>query len=154
MKCALLPVTGKHVKRVAAAMRPCDVAEIWASSRSRPREALERGVRASVLCWTGVVEREPVCIFGVSPASLLTGQGVPWMLATPRLLRAQRPFLRLSRPAVDAMQALFPHLENRVDNRNTTTHRWLEWLGFTLDDPAPHGPDGMLFRRFWRVRHV
>lgn len=154
MKCALLPVTGKHVKHVAARMRPCDVAEIWASSRSLPRAALERGVRTSVLAWTGMVEREPVCIFGVSPASLLSGVGVPWMLATPRLLRAERPFLRLSRPTIEAMQALFPHLENRVDNRNVAAHRWLEWLGFTLEAPEPHGPDGVLFRRFWRMRDV
>lgn len=154
MKCALLPVTGKHIKHVAARMRPCDVAEIWASSRSLPREALVRGVRTAVRAWTGTVEREPVCIFGVSPAGLLTGEGVPWMLATPRLLRAERPFLRLSRPAVDAMQALFPHLENRVDNRNEAAQRWLAWLGFTLDPPAPHGPDGLLFRRFWRTRDV
>lgn len=154
MKCALRPVNGKDVKAVAAAMRPCDAAEIWASSHSTPRHALEKGVASAVFARTGLVGDRPVCIFGVSPGSLLTGIGVPWMLATPGLLRAQRPFLRLSRPLVDAMNDIFPTLVNYVDARNLDSICWLRSLGFTIDEAAPHGVEGLPFHRFSRTRHV
>ncbi len=156
MRCALVPVNGKHIKVVAKAMRQRDVAEIWASSRNTPRKALEDGVASSVLCWTGMVGDKPACILGVSPASLLSGRGVPWMLATDRLARAERPMLRLSRPLIEAMQDIFPReLFNHVDARNTDTVRWLRSLGFTVEDAKPYGPDGLPFHRFSRSRcHV
>jgi hypothetical protein len=154
MKCSLRPANGKDIKLVAAAMRECDVAEIWAASHGHPRRALERGLASSVFSRTGLVGPVPVCIFGVSPGSLLTGVGVPWMLATPGLVRAQRPFLRLSRPVVDAMNDIFPVLVNYVDARNTDSVRWLRSLDFVVEDPAPHGVEGLPFHRFSRTRHV
>lgn len=152
MRIEVVPVTGKHIKRVAANMRPCDVAEIWGSNRWTPRQALEAGMRSAAMARTALVNGEPACIFGVTPASLLTGVGTPWMLATPKLHRIERAFVRLSRPVVDSMQALFPLLVNYVDNRNASTLRWLAWLGFELGEPEPYGPDGLPFRKFQRSR--
>jgi hypothetical protein len=154
MKCALREPNGKDIKAVAAAMRQCDRDEIWASSHSLPRRALERGVATAVFARTGLVNDKPVCIFGVSPGSLLSGGGVPWMLATPGLLRAQRPFLRLSRPLVELMNDIFPQLVNYVDARNVDSVRWLRSLGFTVEPAAPHGVERLPFHRFSRTRHV
>jgi hypothetical protein len=150
--CELVPVMPQHVDYVAAFMRPRDVAEVWASHHAAPAEALQRGVSSAIVAWTGLVNGEPVCIFGASPNSLLTGDGSPWMLATPTLQVVERPFLRVSRAAVEAMQDIFPRLVNYVDNRNVCAQRWLAWLGFTLEPPAPYGAEQLLFRRFWRER--
>lgn len=152
--CELLPVEAWHIDHVAAHLRPEDAAEIWASSRATGHRALTRGAATAVRAWTGLVDGEPVAVAGVSPASMVCGVGVPWMLATPAIERVERPFLRLSRPVVEAMHEAAPELVNFVDNRNERAHRWLAWLGFTLDPPAPHGVDRLLFRRFWRIRHV
>ena len=40
-------------------------------------------------------------------------------------------------------------LLNFVDNRNIKAQNWLRWLGFTLEEPEPHGVAGLPFRRFW-----
>lgn len=154
MRCALVPVTRSHVDAVASKMRTCDRAEIWASSHSAPRAALRRGVAASSMTLTGIVDGRPVCVMGVAPASLLSGIGTPWMLSTAALERAARPMLRLSLPLIDAMNERFPRLVNYVDNRNVKTIRWLDWLGFEIGEPSPHGLEGLLFRRFERIRHV
>lgn len=148
--CALVPVDPWHIEVVAANLRPADADEIWASSHATGRSALQRGVDTAIRCWTGLVDGEPVLIAGVTPSAMILGQGVPWMLATPGVERVERPFIRLCRPVVDAMLEVAPELVNFVDNRNARAHRWLRWLGFTLDEPAPHGVERMLFRRFSR----
>lgn len=150
MKVALVDTTSRHVDAVASRMRRCDREEIWASSRSRPRASLARGVSTSVLCRTGLVDGRPACIFGVAPGSLLTGHGCPWMLAASGVDRASRPLARLSLPVVEAMNEVFPVLTNYVDARNLRTLRWLEWLGFTVFPAEPHGVDGLPFHRFER----
>lgn len=147
-KAAIVPATWEHVGVVAAAMRAADVAEVWASSRSTPYEALKHGMDTSSLVWTGTIDDEPICIFGVAPLSLLGGIGVPWLLGTDAVERHQRIFLRHCRPVVADMLSVYNHLVNFVDERNTVSQRWLRWLGFALDEPEPFGPDGLPFRRF------
>ncbi len=154
-RCKLVPVEPWHIDHVAKRIRPEDAAEIWASSHSLAKPAIARGVSTALVAWTGLVDGEPVCIFGASPFSLLTGGGTPWMLATPKLERVERIFIRLSRPVVQTMRDCFPLLVNYVDNRNVKAHRWLAWLGFKLEEPRPHGVEGLPFRRFsWGDRHV
>lgn len=151
---ALVPVEPWHLLWVGAHAREADRAECWAADRSSVTASLQRALPNSAKAWTGLVHGVPACVFGVAPASLLTGVGVPWMLGTDRLEQAERPLVRLSRPTLDVMHALFPRLVNFVDNRNERAMRWLAWLGFTLSDPVPMGPDGLPFRRFERVCHV
>jgi hypothetical protein len=148
--CEIVPTLDWHVSHVAANARLADVDELAAGWGCTPQQGLARCVRGAARAWTGLVDGVPVCVFGVSPWSLVTGEGAPWMVATDGLHRVERPFLRLSRPVVDAMQRTCPRLTNWVDNRNVRAQRWLTWLGFTLEDPAPFGPAGLPFRRFTR----
>jgi hypothetical protein len=152
MKCEIAPVERWHLVRVAAHARTADVEEVWASSHQTVAESLRDAQRTCLQMWSGLVDGDPACIFGVSPASLMGGIGVPWMLGTDVLHTAERPLARLSRPVVEVMQGWFPLLVNVVDNRNERAHRWLSWLGFTLSKPHPFGPDGELFRTFTRTR--
>lgn len=148
MNVGLAKVRGDHVRYVAKHMRRGDRDEIWASNHILPKAALVEGVRISRWSRTGLVEGVPACIMGVSPRSILSGIGTPWMLCTDQLERAQRPMLRLSHAMIDRMLAEFPTLINWVDNRNVTAIKWLRWLGFDVEDPVPYGADQMLFCRF------
>jgi hypothetical protein len=146
----LSPVESWHVDHVAANIRAHDAEEIWAAGHMKAHDALTVSLRAAVLARTGLIDGEPVCVFGVSPASLLTGIGTPWMLATPSVHHADRTLVRLSRPIVEAMQAFFALLVNWVDARNARAIRWLTWLGFTVEPARPYGMDGLPFHRFTR----
>jgi len=42
----------------------------------------------------------------------------------------------------------FSLLYNYVDARNVKSIKWLRWLGFQLDEPAPYGVRGLPFHRF------
>jgi hypothetical protein len=143
-----------HVALIASRARRADRDELWAASRMTPAEALLYGM-AEGNAFTGIVEGEPVCMFGIVRANVLGGLGVPWLVGTDGIERNARAFLRESRPVFDALRTGYHTLANHVDERNAVAHRWLRWLGFTLLQPEPHGPDGLPFRPFyWRREDV
>lgn len=140
-----------HIAEIAARCRPADVAELWASDRSTPAEALQKGLDTASAAWTGVVDGEPICMFGVTPWSILGAAGAPWMIGTTLIKPNARPFLKESRRALEAMKEPYDLLLNFVDARHHEAVRWLRWLGFTIQEPVPYGPDGMPFHPFeWR----
>lgn len=144
----VVPAQAEHIVAISDRLRPADVAELWAGSRSEPLDALVRAVRVSSESWAGVVDGETICLFGVAPMSVLGGRGSPWMLGTDGVDRNFVTFLRGCRAVVSRWRSVYPTLENVVDERNVAAHRWLRWLGFTLDEPRPYGPDKMPFRPF------
>ena len=140
---------------VAANMREADVREVWASSHSTPERAVRESLRVSTAAWIGYYDGWPVCVFGVAPLNMVAGIGSPWLLATDELTERPAAFLRRCRPYVARMLRVYPKLVNHVDDRNEASKRWLSWLGFTLCEPEPHGPDRLSFRPFHlEVPHV
>ena len=157
MRAQIVPATAEHIAAIAGDARQADIDELWAVGRTTPADALERGLRASSQAWTALLDGVPVAMFGAAPYSILGGMGTPWMVGSNglRSWSGQRELLRVSWPAVEAMQAQFPKiLFNVVDQRNTSAQRWLRWLGFQLLDPIPVGPDGAAFTPFWRASGV
>lgn len=141
-----------HADAIASNPRPADVAELWASSRTTPAEAMRRGMAASGDCYTGLFDDVPVCMFGAAPLSILGGQAAAWMIGSAALdrLRVQKALLVLSFPVVDYLSQQYPALlYNFVDARNTTAIRWLRWLGFRFDPPIPYGVDQIPFLPFY-----
>ena len=140
---------------VAANMREADRREVWASSHSTPERAIRESLRVSTASWVGYYDDRPVCVFGVSPLNMVAGIGSPWLLGTDDLAERPAGFLRRCRPYVRKMLGVYPILVNHVDDRNEVSKRWLRWLGFTLCEPEPHGPDRVSFRPFrLEVPHV
>lgn len=141
----------EHIEPIVVNARLSDVDELWAIARATPRKCLELGLRLSVQAHTALVDGVPVGMWGVTPYSILGGIGTPWMVATNALeaLSVQKQLLRLSRAGLVEMREQFPLLFNVVDDRNTGAHRWLSWLGFTLGEPTPMGPDRRPFRAFY-----
>lgn len=152
MKAEIVRAEAWHAEAIAANPRPADVAELWATSRSTPLEVMQRGMKATVNCYTGLYEGAPVCMFGASPFSILGGMGSAWMVGSAALDRmcVQKALLTHSRAAAAFMAEQFPGLlYNFVDQRNEAAIRWLRWLGFTFSDPIPYGVDGLPFLPFY-----
>jgi hypothetical protein len=139
---------GEDIPALAATMRPADVAEVAAAVGLGPEAALRASLAASTRAWTGLIDDVPVVMFGVGPASILSGLGRPWMLAAEALERHPVTFLRRCRPCVAAMLAVYPSLGNYVDDRNTVSKRWLGWLGFRLAEGTVKAASGVAFRHF------
>lgn len=150
----IVPAQAEHIVALWPRLRAADVAEIWAASRSEPLDALCRAVKVSSEAWAGLVDGKVVCLFGVAPVSIMGGKGSPWMLGSDLIDRHAVTFLRRCRGVVSRWRTVYPTLENVVDARNVVAHRWLRWLGFTLGEPRPHGPDMMPFLPFHMKHEV
>lgn len=151
MQAELVPALPWHADAIAANARQADIDELWAQGRSSPLRALRYGMKVCPRARTGLLDGEPVCMFGVTPYSILRGQGVPWMVGTRALegLSAQKALLRVSEQVMGGWMGEYSLLFNFVDQRNVAAHRWLRWLGFTLRDPVPYGPDHLPFHPFF-----
>lgn len=150
VKAQVVPARASHMMPLAMNMRDADLDEIYALSDEPVLTVLNRSRRASLKCWTVLVDDEPSIIFGVAPISLLSGKGAPWMLATPRIEEIASRFVRHSRRYVDEMQRGYKTLENVVDERNELSKKWLRWLGFEIGEACAVGRHGEMFHPFRR----
>lgn len=140
--------TAEHADYLVEHMRQADRDECWAWAHLTPREAVDMSM-VSRDTIAGLADGRVVCIFGVREASPLSRTAYPWMLCTDELPKHALSFLRGSRVYVGMLRERYERLENYVDVRNHDAIKWLGWLGFSLDDPAPFGVEQLPFRRFW-----
>ena len=131
-------------------MREVDKREIWASHKSRPLESLVRSLKKSSDARTGRVDGEIAIMFGVCPHTLVSDHASIWMLGTDLLAQHSVRFLRECSNGIADISGKFRKIENYCDARNTTTLRWLDWLGFTIEEAQPYGVYEMPFHHFYK----
>jgi len=140
--------TDDHINELAETMSQADRDEVWATSHRSPLESLLFSSTMSGDTTTGLADGEVVCIFGVSPISIISGSGSPWLLGSDLIREHFRVFLRGNKEWMKIQQEKWDTLSNHVDARNTLAIRWLKWMGFDFDEAKPYGPDKMPFHRF------
>ncbi len=139
MKAEIVTARYEHISHIAANVRESDRQELFDYSLLSPVEALERSYSISKLAWTGLIDGEPVVMFGVVSASLLSDTGIPWMIGTTELDKHQITFLKRCKPVVHKMNMCYKRLENYVAAYNIKAIQWLKWLRFEFDEPQPMG---------------
>jgi hypothetical protein len=139
-----------HVPFIAEKMRWADQREVWASSKKRPYPVLLLSYKVSKYRKTIMLGDEPIGMFGVSSFGLLSNRGVPWFLGTDKIEDISYRFLRGCSKYIGEMSDGYAILENWVDTRNSVSIEWLKWLGFNVEQAAPHGAFGLPFHRFYK----
>lgn len=148
MNARFVPTTPAHIHYVSENLRQCDRDEVWAASHQSPLECLRESIAVTDKPETILVRGVPAAICGVSKIPGVPDIGIPWMLGTGDVEKAPVAFGKLCKEWIERKRRKWPLLTNYTDARCTQTHRWLEWLGFALDEPAPFGVEQMPFRRF------
>ena len=145
------PAQPEHAIWLGLNMRREDAEEIHASHGLDPMTAAHGSlIYGDTL--TGLVDGEVACLFGCRGLSLMSTVGVPWLLGTPLVEHHARAFCKRNRVMIKIWLQRYETLVNWVDDRNETSKRWLQWLGFTLEDPRPYGLAQLPFRRFTMTR--
>jgi hypothetical protein len=150
----LVDPTPAGVAHIAQHLRQADRDEVHAATGSHAFDAVLHAcvsVSDDTLMATAP-DGEPLGLFGVVTVSLLSNRGSPWMLCTDGAQLHQRALVRGGRAYAVAMLEQYGHLENHVDVRNVRAVAWLQRCGFTIHDPVPYGPLGMLFHPFSMAR--
>lgn len=124
-------------------VRQADIDEL-AAMGATPEQCLRLGIQKSERATTIFLYGEPAGIAGIIDYGEYR---LPWGVFTEAIERHPIPFLRASRAWMRGVNGL---LLNYVDARQEPTIRWLQWLGFAVDEPVPYGVNSELFCRFWR----
>ena len=141
--------TTRLVESIAADMRQADAEEVWASNHHAPLQSMMKAWQSSDVSTVAVDDTgEPLVMIGLVKRDLLTGSGIVWMLGANSAMKHKKEFFRQTKPIIDEMLTICTRLCNMVHGKNINSIAWLKWLGFTINDPIPHGPDSELFHRF------
>ncbi|EET2418791.1 hypothetical protein DIV81_005107, partial [Escherichia coli] len=90
----IIPATEEHLQMILPDVRQADIDELYAVSLMTTEDALRVGLRTATMAWSGFANGELVTMFGVSPASMIGGNGTPWLVGTSRIEKYQKTFLR------------------------------------------------------------
>lgn len=132
-------------------LRKADIEELMASTGKAPLEALKYAILHSneftEIC-TEEKTGEIINIFGLAS---FNGIGIPWMLASPNLIKYQKLLMQYSKRIIEEMLFLFPMLINQVDSRNEIHIRWIKHIGFKFSG-IETTKNGVMFRQFYMER--
>ena len=139
--------TEDHVRELVANIRPSDAEEIRALGED-PLPSMIKSLKVSRDPVAVLSDGRVISIFGVGVPSLLSDLGVPWMIGAAELPRHKKALLKASRAWVWQARHEYRYLCNYVDARHHSAIRWLRWMGFAIEAPAPFGPLKMPFHKF------
>ncbi len=94
---------------------------------------LHRCVVMSSIVWTGFVNEEPACMWGLAPPTLLSDSAYLWLITTELVKDHQFPFVRHSQIEMEKMLQAYPLIVGHCDLRHPNSVRWLKWLGAVFD---------------------
>lgn len=135
MRVVFRPPHESDLDRLAARMREMDRRECELIAGLPPRQALAECVANSEgRAMLAEIDGEPVCVFGVSEASMLGGDGYPWMLCAEGVERHARALLVLTPRFLGEMRAQYERLSNVVHAHNRAAIAFIRWCGFKLGE--------------------
>lgn len=122
MKVQIEPLVHNHISRLIS---------LSAGLRLEAKEAgiLEFCQQLSSEVWTGYVDGQLICCWGLIPPTLLSNQAYLWMHSTPAIRDHQFLLVRHSQKIIEQMLDRYEQIigDCRVDADDSI--RWLKWLG-------------------------
>ncbi len=77
----IVPATAEHIAEIIPRVRLADIEEFAATNGWSAARVLECGLRTSTFCCAGLINGRVVTVFGVAPASMIGGSGIPGLSA-------------------------------------------------------------------------
>lgn len=136
------------VEDVLARIRPADRDELIASRGPDYARTLHEALEVTEHPLCVYTPSSALCVFGLARPTLLSPEGIPWLIGTTVLPRYSKGLLFEARKYVAHWRSTSTLLYNYVDTRNVASVLWLRRLGFTIGEPEPHGAEGRMFHRF------
>jgi hypothetical protein len=88
--------------------------------------------------WSGYVDDELICCWGLIPPSVFSTTAYLWMWHSEKVVEHQFVFIRRSQIEVGRMLERYASITGHAEIGNARGIRWLRWLGAVFD--APDGP--------------
>ena len=85
--------------------------------------------------WTGLVDGEVACMWGVAPPSLMSTRAYLWLYTTDLVKENQFVFVRHSQVEIKKLLEQYDLIVGHCMLGATKSMRWLKWLGATFGEP-------------------
>lgn len=95
----------------------------------RAKMVLSQCLARSEHSWTGLVDGQIVCLWGLCPPTLLSDQAYIWLLTTDEIEEHKFLFIRHSQMMMEKMLDVYPVIIGEVEINNFRARQWLRWLG-------------------------
>ena len=139
---------------LAPKMRESDKQEIWSSGRFTPTSGLHMSLEISgEHAYTLKLDEEVVGIFGVAPCREQPDVGIVWLMGTDNMTTNKKGFYKVSQEYLKKFLGMYKTVFNYVDERNVSSSKWLESLGFkNLGTEPKFGVDEIPFNLYVKDR--
>ncbi len=121
-----------------------DVPKMLAVLRERERSALiespgavaylEQALSQCAEAWTGYIDDQIVCMWGIDRGSMLTNSAFIWLVTCQGVDAHSFIFVRHSQKRLEDLKKRYSYIHGVVQADNEQSVRWLRWLGFQLGD--------------------
>ena len=116
---------------LAPKMRQSDKQEIWSAGRFTPTSGLHMSLEISgEHAYTLKLDEEVVGIFGVAPCREQPDIGIVWLMGADNMTTNKKGFYKVSQEYLKKFLGMYKTVFNYVDDRNVSSSKWLESLGF------------------------
>ncbi len=136
-----------------------DVPKMLTVLRERERNAivdsptatayLERALSQCAEAWTGYIDDQIVCMWGIDRGSMLTNSAYIWLVTCKGVDEHSFIFVRHSQRRLQELTKRDSFIHGIVQADNEQSIRWLRWLGFQLGDAE--FVNGYVLRKFEMV---
>lgn len=93
------------------------------------QDTLNKCINMTTTLWTGKVDDDVLCVFGVVPQTLSTNSAYLWLWTTDRIGDHEFIFVRRSQIVIEKLLENFDYLYGVCDIHADRSIRWLQWLG-------------------------
>ncbi len=132
----IIPAEYRHCKMIIGNLRERD-RHIF-DTYENPEFIIQQELLKSNSCFSGFINGEIVCMWGIHVSTLLNDEAYIWMLTTKAIEDNIFTFIRQSKKLLNNILAECSLVRGYVVADNTRSIRWLKWLGFkfnSIDDP-------------------
>ena len=139
---------------LASKMRESDKQEIWSSGRFTPTSGLHMSLKISgEHSYVLKLDGEVVGIFGVAPCKERPDIGIVWLMGADNMTEGKKGFYKVSQEYLKKFLEMYKTVFNYVDERNVSSSKWLESLGFkNLGTEPKFGVDEIPFNLYLKER--
>lgn len=143
--------TPDDAAELAAGMRSFDAREMALYAGLCPSEGVALSCYTSDAVFAGRARGSLLALFGVYRDSVISRSAVIWALGTRQAEISPVDFLSGSRKGLDLAMSAIPDAESFYNwslDDNSSSRRWLDWLGAFWTHDVMVTPFGGTFRRF------
>jgi hypothetical protein len=134
MNVEVVPATQAHIDLILACCREREREAYDKIGHEAARDHLTHALALAAEAWTGFVDGQIVCMWGIDRASILCPSAFVWLLTADSIRQHPFVFVRHSQIRLAELRKRYHYIHGVVDASNTVSVKWLRWLGFQFSD--------------------